>query len=366
MKRIRVLVVDDSALMRKMIPRILASDPGIEVVGTAMDGLFALKKIADLRPDVITLDINMPRMDGVETLRHIVEDYGTPTIVVSSLARKDAEVTLRALETGAFDFVTKPQDAISVHISDIGKDLMEKVRGAYENPLARLRFKQLQTGARPQHPAVAPAKRTRVTGGSPEKALAIGISTGGPNALSFLLPQLPKDFPAAILIVQHMPAGFTEMFAARLNALCRIEVREAKDGDLVSAGRALIAPGNKHLKIKRQSLGTIVVLSSSPPVNGHRPSADVLFSSVASEYGRDAAGLIMTGMGGDGAEGIGEIMAKGGLTIAQDEESCVVFGMPKAAIEKRHIRHVASLEGMRDFLVTHFRRKEEIYGTVKP
>jgi two-component system chemotaxis response regulator CheB len=357
--KIRVLVVDDSALMRKMIPRILSTDPGIEVVGTAMDGLFALKKMKELRPDVVTLDVSMPRMDGIETLRHIVEDFGIPAIIVSSLAQRDTELTFQALEIGAFDFVTKPQDAISVHITEIGAELTAKVKAARENPLARLRMVQGRPAPHPEK------KQVRLAGArSVARLLAIGISTGGPNALSYLLPQIPKAFPAGILIVQHMPAGFTEMFASRLNTTCEIEVKEAKDGDLVLPGRALIAPGNRHLKIKRMALGTIAVLSDAPPVSGHRPSADVLFRSVAAEYGRSATALIMTGMGSDGAEGIGEIKARGGMTVAQDEESCIVFGMPKVAIEKEHIEKIVSLKNMGAFLSDHFLSKEAAYGAL--
>jgi len=351
MKKVRVLVVDDSALMRKVIPRMLGADPEIEIVGTAMDGVFALTKIKDLKPDVITLDMNMPRMDGIETLRHIVEDFGIPTIVVSSLAKRDAELTFRALDIGAFDFVTKPQNAISVHIEEIDSELIEKVKAAAKSPVARLRIRKERPLARNESKK-APAST------SPDKVLAIGISTGGPNALSYLLPGLPQDFPAAIVIVQHMPAGFTEMFATRLNASCAIEVKEAKDGDLALPGRALIAPGDRHIRIKRQALGTIAILSNAPSVNGHRPSADVLFHSVALEYGKDATGLIMTGMGSDGAEGIGEIMGHGGFTIAQDEKSSVVFGMPKAAIDRKYVRQVVSLEDMGDFLINHYMRKE--------
>ncbi len=348
MKKIRVLVVDDSALMRKMIPQMLNTDPEIEVIGTAMDGVFALKKISDLKPDVITLDVSMPRMDGIEALRHIVEDFGIPTVIVSSLTKKDAELTLKALEIGAFDFVTKPQDAISVHIKEIGDELLNKVRSAHENPVARLKIKKIKPVS------VCKGKRHSLDRNSADKVVAIGISTGGPNALSYLLPQIPKDFPASLLIVQHMPAGFTEMFAMRLNSSCEIEVKEAKDGDIVLPGRALIAPGDKHLKVKRLPLGTIAVLSNSPPVKGHRPSADVLFRSVASEYGSRAVGVIMTGMGDDGTDGIGEVMKMGGLTIAQDEESCVVFGMPKVAIEKNYIKKVISLEDMGEILINHF------------
>jgi two-component system chemotaxis response regulator CheB len=301
----------------------------------------------------------MPRMDGIEALRHIVEDFGIPTVIVSSLTKRDAELTLRALEIGAFDFVTKPQDAISVHIKEIGDELVEKVRAAYENPVARLKIKKIKPIA------VFKEKRQSLDRNSADKVLAIGISTGGPNALSYLLPRIPRDFPAAILIVQHMPAGFTEMFAMRLNSSCEIDVKEAKDGDLVLPGRALIAPGDKHLKVKSLPLGTIAVLSNSPPVKGHRPSADVLFRSVASEYGRRATGVIMTGMGDDGTDGIGEVMKSGGVTIAQDEESCVVFGMPKVAIEKNNIKKVMSLEDMGEFMINHFNMEQADHVGVK-
>lgn len=367
MSKIKVLVVDDSALMRKMVPLILSSDPEIEVVGTAMDGLFALKKIKELTPDVITLDVNMPRMDGIETLKYIVEDFGIPTLIVSSLTQRDAELTLRALEIGAFDFVTKPQDAISIHIKDIGHEIIEKVRAAFENPAAKLKIKKIpQLNEKKLLKSTKLENRPLLPGRFPDRLLAIGTSTGGPNALSYLLPMLPKDFPAAIVIVQHMPAGFTDMFARRLNSSCQIEVKEATDGDLVVAGRALIAPGDRHLKIKRNPLGTAAVISDSPHVNCHRPSADILFHSVASEYGRNATGLIMTGMGSDGADGIGEIMAKGGLSIAQDKESCAVFGMPKAAIDRKHISRIVSLDDMGVFLIKHYMRKEQYDGKFGP
>lgn len=352
-KPIRVLVVDDSALMRKMIPQLLLRDRDIEVVGTAMDGLFALKKIRDLRPDVITLDIDMPRMDGIETLRRIMAEFGTPTVMVSSLAKQDADLTFQALEIGAFDYVAKPHDAVSVHIAEIASDLIAKVKAAYENPLAQTRKPKSESTQK------LPQKSERlVHKTAAENVLAIGISTGGPNALAELLPTLPADFPAAVLIVQHMPEGFTEMFAARLNAHSAVEVREARDGDLVQPGRVLIAPGNRHLKVKRLSTGTIAVLSDAPPVSGHRPSADVLFRSVADEYGVRAMGLIMTGMGDDGADGIGEIRARGGRTVAQDEASCVVYGMPKAAIERKQVTDIVPLGILGSFLINHFMQRE--------
>lgn len=355
---IRVLVIDDSALMRKMIPQLLSADLGISVVGTAMDGLFALKKMEELKPDVVTLDVDMPRMDGIETLRRIVERFGTPVIMVSSLTEQGASLTLQALEIGAFDFVTKPQDAISVNIRNISDELIAKVKAAAANPLARLRTRKVEWTA------VPPVKKTDRSMKSAEKILAIGISTGGPNALSFMLPRLPAHFPAGILIVQHMPPGFTDMFAVRLNNNCAIEVKEAQDGDLVIPGRALIAPGGRHLRVKRLPLGTIAVLSDTPPVNGHRPSADVLFRSVASEFdGRNVTGVIMTGMGSDGAEGLGEIKAQGGMTVAQDEKSSVVFGMPKAAIERNYAREVVPLGELDAFLTRHYVGKEAVHGS---
>jgi two-component system chemotaxis response regulator CheB len=356
MTRLRVLVVDDSALMRKMIPQFLAADPQIEVIGTAMDGLFALKKIRELKPDVVTLDVNMPRMDGIETLQHIVTDFRIPVIIVSSLARRDAELTLQALQLGAFYFVTKPQDAISVHINEIAAELTAKVHAAGGSRLAHL------TLAAPRV-AASPAQKKRNGQQQARAILAIGTSTGGPNALSYVLPQLPANFPAGIVIVQHMPAGFTEMFAARLNCVCALEVKEAKDGDLVVPGRALIAPGDRHLRIKRMPLGTIAVLSDSVPVSGHRPSVDVLFRSVAAEYGDAGTGLIMTGMGADGASGLGEIRAAGGMTLAQDEASCVVFGMPKVAMDRGHVARVIPLGEMGSALKAQFMGQEVLHGS---
>ncbi len=352
MKKTRVLVVDDSALMRKMIPRMLKNNPSLEVVGTAMDGIFALKKIETLKPDVVTLDMDMPRMDGIETLKNIMKNYGTPTVIVSSLARREADLTLQALELGAFDFVTKPQSAISVHIDEIAEELVNKVRAAASDPLARLKVKTIDPGAvarktpRRREPRVA------------ERVLAIGISTGGPNALSYMLPGLPADFPAAIVIVQHMPPPFTQMLAERLDSISAIEVKEASEGDLLLPGRALVAPGGRHLKVKRMPFGTICVLSRSSEVNGHRPSVDVLFESVAAEFGSGATGLIMTGMGEDGAAGIGAIKARGGMTLAQDEESSIVYGMPKEAVRRGHVSSVVPLEEMAPYLIEHFKRKE--------
>ncbi len=348
MNKIRVMVVDDSALMRKLISEILMRDPEMEVVNTAMDGLFALKKISQTKPDVITLDLEMPRMDGLTALRYIVNDYRIPVVLVSSFTTQGGHLTLDALALGAVDFVTKPKNVLSSHFSEMAHELVQKVKTA-----SRVSVKKLTDANKQVLPpsfSILPEKQVPVR--YPAKVIAIGISTGGPNAISFLLPQLPEDFPAAILIVQHMPEGFTQMFADRLNHICRVRVKESQDGDPLLPGTALIAPGDRHLKIAKVGMGYIAVHSESPPVNGHRPSVDVLFDSVSQECGSHAIGLIMTGMGEDGARGLGRIKSSGGYTMAQDEESCVVFGMPKAAIELGNVSEVVSLQSISNRLTS--------------
>jgi two-component system, chemotaxis family, protein-glutamate methylesterase/glutaminase len=333
--RVRVLVVDDSALMRKLIPQILARDSDIEVVGTAMDGAFGLKKVEELKPDVVTLDLEMPRMDGMEMLRQITRKSKVPVIIVSALSTEGATATFKALALGAFDFVAKPRDAASVHMDEIGQDLILKIKAAAKSKVPSTPVLDL-----PDRPPNKIARTRR----EPTKIIAIGISTGGPNALQYLLAKLPGDFAGTIVVVQHMPQGFTGMFANRLNECCAIDVKEAQSGDLLVAGRALICPGDRHIKVRRMPLGNTVVLADDPRVNGHRPSADILFRSVAHEFGSRSIGVLMTGMGEDGAAGLGLIKNAGGLTIAQNEESCVVFGMPKAAIERGHVTRIVPLD----------------------
>ena len=345
---VRVLVVDDSALMRKLIPQIIERDPSIHVVGTAIDGAFALKKIQELKPQVVTLDLEMPRMDGMETLRAMTRRSNVPVIVVSAHSTEGAAATFKALSLGAFDFVAKPKDAASAHMEEIATELIGKIKAAagrnVSAPAVELTWEP--------HKVIKMTNRPMIR---PNKVVAIGISTGGPNALQYMLAQLPADFPAAILAVQHMPEGFTNMFAQRLNDSCAIDVKEAQAGDLLMAGRALICPGNQHLKVRRMPLGDMVVLTDEPPVNGHRPSADVLFQSVANEFGASAVGIIMTGMGEDGAEGLGELKRAGAMTIAQSEDSCVVFGMPKVAIERGYALRVVSLDAMANMLMAQCR-----------
>ena len=340
---IRVLVVDDSALMRKLIPQILETDTSIQVVGTAMDGNFGLRKIVDLKPQVVTLDLEMPGMDGIEMLKEIMRRHRLPVILVSSHTTQGAAVTLKALSLGAFDFVAKPSD-VSSRMPEIARELISKIKAA-----AQSRGIHLST---PVTPPVT-ARRRKATPGVQRpatKVVAIGVSTGGPQSLQYVLSQFPPDFAGSIVVVQHMPEGFTEMFARRLDECSPLVVKEAQSGDLLLAGRVLIGPGNRHLKVKRLPLGDIAILSDDPRVNGHRPSADVLFRSVAEEFGSRGIGVLMTGMGEDGATGLGSMKAAGGLTIAQSENSCVVFGMPKAAIDRGHAMRIVDLDAIANTL----------------
>jgi two-component system chemotaxis response regulator CheB len=339
---VRVLVVDDSALMRKLIPQILQADPSIRVVGTAMDGNFGLRKIEELRPQVITLDLEMPGMGGLEMLKEIMRRHRTPVIVVSSHTTQGASVTLQALSLGAFDFVAKPQD-VSSRMGEIARDLISKIKAAAQSRGMRIA---------PVGPMAPAAGKSAVAAGQkPSRIIAIGISTGGPQALQYVLPQLPGDFPGSILVVQHMPEGFTDMFARRLDEICTLQVKEAHSGDLLQRGRVLICPGNRHLKVKRMPLGDVAVLSDDPRVNGHRPSVDVLFRSVADEFSHRVVAVLMTGMGDDGAEGLGAVKAVGGITIAQEESSCVVYGMPKAAIDRGYALRIVGLEALANSLM---------------
>ena len=335
--KIRVLVVDDSALMRKLIPQILLRDPLIEVVGTAMDGLIGLRKIEELHPHVVTLDLEMPRMNGMEMLRQITRKHRIPVIVFSAHSDEGTDITLKALSLGAFDFVTKPRDAASGNIEQIASELALKIKVAASSGVQKVII--TYPSANPKDP-----RNSAVQNRWPSRIIAVGISTGGPNALQYLFSQLPRNFPGCLLIVQHMPEGFTKMFARRLNESSPIEVKEAQSGDLLLAGRALICPGNRHMKVRRMPHGDVVLLVDQPPINGHRPSADVLFQSVADEFRRKAVGVLMTGMGDDGAAGLGYIRSAGGFTIAQSPDTCIVESMPRAAIDRGFAMRVVSLD----------------------
>ncbi len=340
MKPVRVLVVDDSALMRKLIPQMLQRDSSIQVVGTAVDGAFGLQKVAELKPDVVTLDLEMPRMGGMEMLRELTRTHRIPVLVVSAHSTEGATATFKALALGAFDFIAKPATAASAQMEEIAEELIRKIKAAAQNN-SQHRPMQL-----PLQFSNAPVKSERTLPKPATRVVAIGISTGGPNALQYLLSQLPADFPASIVIVQHMPEGFTKMFARRLDECCSIVVKEAESGDLLLAGRALLCPGNRHMRVLRRQNRDIAVLSDEPKVNGHRPSVDVLFRSLAKEFGPAGIALLMTGMGEDGADAMGEVRAAGGLTIAQSADSCVVFGMPRAAIERGVVTRVVPLDAL--------------------
>ena len=335
---VRVLVVDDSALMRKLIPQLLQGDPSIQVVGTAMDGILGLKKIEELRPDVVTLDLEMPRMDGLDMLREIVRKHSIPVIVVSSHTSKGAYSALNALSHGAFDFIAKPTDASKGGLEQIARELAVKIKVASISGPPKLTFHP------PPH--TSPGVKPNPTKDRPTRIVAIGVSTGGPNALDYLCAQLPATFAGCLLIVQHMPEGFTGMFARRLNDTSPIHVSEALSGDILSPGRAFICPGNRHMKIRRTQQGDMIVLVDQAPVNGHRPSVDVLFRSVAKELGKESAAVIMTGMGDDGAQAMKEVQAAGGVTIAQSLDTCVVDSMPRSAIEPGYVGRIVPLEAL--------------------
>ena len=336
---IRVLVVDDSAFMRTTLSRMIACESGLEVIGTAGSGSEALEKIPALDPDVVTLDINMPGLDGVATLRRIMQRFPRPVIMVSSVTEKDAETTFSALGAGAFDYVPKQLSASSLEIDHIRSDLITKIRAAAWARRSRLRSRCAKKPPR----AARPEERPHVF--STSTIVALGTSTGGPKALERILPLLPRDLPVPILIVQHMPVGFTASFARRLSQLCSISVKEANDHELLRCGVGYIAPAGLHMRVQRRASDATVVisLSSDPQTALHIPSIDVLMKSVAEIYHDRALGVIMTGMGSDGAEGMSDIYHNGGLTIGQDEATCAVYGMPRACAELGILRSVVPL-----------------------
>ncbi|HRU94337.1 MAG TPA: chemotaxis response regulator protein-glutamate methylesterase [Anaerolineae bacterium] len=327
---IKVLIVDDSAVVRDIFSRELARDPEIEVVGTAPDPYVARDKIVRLQPDVITLDVEMPRMDGLTFLRKLMRYYPLPVIIVSSLTPRGGELALEALEAGAVEVMCKPGAAYTV--DDMSVMLVGKIKAAAKARVKRAAEPVEQRGGAPKLSMSA----------TTNKVVAIGASTGGTTALQEVLTAMPPNSPG-ILIVQHMPEHFTRAFANRLNELCSIEVKEAENGDHVTPGRALIAPGNYHMLLRRSGANYYVEVKSGPLVCRHRPSVEVLFTSVAQYAGRNAVGVIMTGMGDDGATALGKMRQEGARTIAQDEASCVVFGMPKEAIERGGAEFVVPL-----------------------
>jgi two-component system chemotaxis response regulator CheB len=338
-EKIKVMIVDDSALVRQVVSQALATDTGIEVIATASDPLFALEKMKSRWPDVLIIDIEMPRMDGITFLKKIMAEHPTPVVVCSSLAEQGAQATFEALSAGAVAIITKPKIGLKSFLEDASNDIVQAVRSAARANMRALSSSVRSTTAaatlnRPKNTAdvmLSPASNAALVR-TTDQVIAIGTSTGGTQALEAVLTKLPATC-LGIVIVQHMPEKFTAMFAERLNSLCQIEVREAKNGDRVIPGRALIAPGGRHMMLKRNGAQYVVDVADGPLVNRHKPSVDVLFRSVAKFAGGNALGIIMTGMGDDGARGMKEMHDVGAKTIAQDESSCVVFGMPKEAIK---------------------------------
>ncbi len=354
----RVLVVDDSAFMRYVISKELSADPSIQVVGMARDGLDALQKIAQLKPDVVTMDLEMPRMDGLTALEKIMREMPVPVILLSSWTQEGAAVTIRGLELGAADFVAKPSAVQATAAGDIWHQLIAKVKGA-----GSLDGRRLGGRNRPAYAAIRDLPQTPVQpvaaarpAAKAEKVVVIGTSTGGPRALFEVVPRLPAGLPAGVLLVQHMPPGFTRSLASRLNDVSHLPVREAAEGDLVQTGQVLLAPGDFHLTVRR---GGRVALEKSPPVHGVRPSVDITMEAAASVFGAATVGVVLTGMGVDGTSGSLAIRRAGGLVMAEDEATCVVYGMPRSVFEAGAASRVVRLEAMAAAIV------EAVSGTTK-
>ena len=365
---ISVLIVDDSAMMRNLIGRMIEETPGLVIAEKAMNGNFALQKIPRVNPDVIILDLEMPEMNGIEFLKERRKQGITiPVVILSSIAEKGAKITMEALALGASDFVTKPSGSISMDIHTVRDTLIPMLLGyggtyrrsrgiksakpetTYHAPLTPAAQSGQNRGAFPYSGATAakpanPPAQLRKAGKT--EIIAIGISTGGPDALRHVFSELDADLKVPIVVVQHMPPGFTNEFAQSLDRICPLEVKEAEDGDTIQGGRILIAQGNKHMEVERKSYTPVVRLSDAPQVSGHRPSADVLFASIAMAYTNHALGVIMTGMGRDGAQQLGTIYKEGGITLGQDEASAVVYGMPRIAWEMGHVMEQVPLQNM--------------------
>ncbi len=349
MSVIKVMVVDDSAVVRQVVAGLLGAAPGIQVLAAVADPLLAIERLRQAWPDVIVLDVEMPRMDGITFLRKIMAERPTPVVICSTLTEKGAKTTMEALAAGAVSIVTKPRLGLKQFLAEAGDELVATVRAAARANVRRLvpRADAAPLAVTPKNTAdviLAPGGPRAMTQ-TTERVIALGTSTGGTQALEEVLSALPRVCPG-IVIVQHMPEKFTAAFAARLDGLCRIEVKEAQHNDRVMPGRALIAPGGKHLLLKRSGAQYIVDVVDGPVVNRHRPSVDVLFRSVAKSAGVNALGIIMTGMGDDGAAGLAEMRTAGSRTLAQDEETCVVFGMPKEAIKRGGVERTVPLQNI--------------------
>lgn len=345
-----VLIVDDSPLIRQVIKRILDREKVIGKIDVAPNGKLALRKIEKLDPDVVTLDIEMPEMDGLETLRRIMSKCPRPVIMFSAHTTRGAEKTIKALELGAVDFIAKPSGRLSKDIQEVGEELVDKIIAVCSPSRKRALKRKANEQPRATSGALRPEEKQKNTV-RPQKIVAIGASTGGTEAIRKVLAGLPADFSAGVVVVQHMPEGFTRSFAERLNEICPIAVKEAADRDLILPGRVLLAPGHSHMTVVRGEYGDFAKLGRGPEVNGHRPSVDVMLNSVAQYYAGAAIGVLLTGMGRDGASGMRRMFDEGALTIAQDENSSIVYGMPKVALDEGAVRIVADIDNIAALIV---------------
>jgi len=365
MAKIKVLIVDDSAFMRKLINDFLSEHPEIEVVGTARNGEDAIKKWRSFRPDVLTLDVEMPIMNGLDVLKVVMMEQPIPVVMLSSTTKEGADTTLQAIQAGAVDFVAKPSGSISLDLHKVKKELIEKVLSASKANLPKIKMNHQEkiSSSKKENDRFVTSEKTvleklSIPGskrdGNARKIVCIGTSTGGPRALQQVLTSLPKNFGAPILVVQHMPAGFTKSLANRLDSLSEIKVKEAEDGELLQKGTAYIAPGGWHLEVKSVGTSLAVSLGKSAPRNGHRPSVDVLFESVSSLKNVSKVSVIMTGMGSDGAKGLIEMKKKGFVkAIAESQETSIVFGMPKSAIATNMVDEVANVEKIAESIMNY-------------
>lgn len=346
---INVLVVDDSAFMRKAISTMLDKDPGITVVGMARDGQEGLEMVRKLNPDVVTMDIEMPRMDGLTALRHIMMEAPRPVLMVSSLTTEGAEATLKAMELGAVDFIPKQLSKVSLDIIKIEKDLIDRVKTVGAR---KMRHARPRPAAAPR-PSARPTPRRRPSpAGRPIRdVVAIGVSTGGPPVVQQILSSLPEDFPASIVIAQHMPAAFTGPFAKRLDSVSKISVKEAESGDVLKPGHAFVAPGGRHIVLDQKVSRVDVVVTDKPADALYKPSANVLISSVAQAVGKRGLGVILTGMGSDGCEGVRDLKGRGGRALAQSDSTCVVYGMPKAIVDEELADEIIDLDDMAESIL---------------
>jgi len=345
MPKVRVLVIDDSASVRQTLVDVLSADPGIEVMGVASDPFVAARRIAEDVPDIITLDVEMPRMDGITFLRKLMSQRPIPVVMCSSLTEAGSETLMQALEAGAVDIILKPRIGAADHLAESAERIRDVVKAAARARVGGRRpaTRAMDPGTKLTADAMLPPPTGAAMARTTEMVACLGASTGGTEALREVLQALPANAPG-IVIVQHMPAGFTAAFSKRLNSLCEVEVKEAQHGDPVLRGHVLIAPGDKHMLLERQGARYQVAIKDGPPVSRHRPSVDVLFRSAARAAGRNAMGVIMTGMGDDGARGLLEMKEAGAVTVAQDEATSVVFGMPKEAIARGAAQKVMALE----------------------